>query len=197
MKLTEWLLLGMAGWSAIGAAGMAISWHRGEREKVRQGVAWLAAVWAVYVCVLLGVSLQQRQRILSIGEPQCFDEMCFTVMAVEEMPGFLIRDGAKLLRVSVQVTNHGRAAQSEPSIEAYLTDAQGRRWRESKGVGGVGLDTRVAGGRTIVSEPVFKVSGDATGLRLIFTHGPYQHREIVIGDSDSLLHRRTVVNLRR
>jgi hypothetical protein len=134
---------------------------------------------------------------MAIGEPQCFDEMCFTVTGVEEVPGFLIKDGRRLVRVSVRVTNRGRKAQSEGLIWAYLVDAQGRRWEESPGVNGVGLTARVTGGNSVVSEPVFKVAADATALRLVFTHGYWQPGVLVIGDSDSWLHRRTVVKLDR
>ena len=197
MRATELLLLGLVGWTAIGVVGVAVSQLRGERRRVRRGVAWLAGVWTIYLGVVVGVSLVQRQRVMAIGEPQCFDEMCFTVTTVEEVPGFLIKDGRRLVRVSVRVTNRGRKAQSEGLIWAYLVDAQGRRWEESPGVNGVGLTARVTGGNSVVSEPVFKVAGDATGLRLVFTHGYWQPGVLVIGDSDSLLHRRTAVKLDR
>jgi hypothetical protein len=155
------------------------------------------AVWVVYLCLVIGVSLGQGRTVLAMGEPQCFDEMCFTVTRVEEVPGFLIRDGRRLLRVSVKVTNRGRKAQSEKLIRAYLVDGQGRRWEESAGVNGVGLTARVAGGSSVVSEPVFKVAADASGLGLVLTHGRWQPGVLVIGDSDSLLHKRTVVALGR
>jgi hypothetical protein len=119
------------------------------------------------------------------------------VTRVEEVPGFLIRDGRRLLRVSVQVKNKGRKAQSEGLIRAYLQDAQGRRWEESSGVNGVGLTAKVAGGDLVVSEPVFKVAADASGLGLVLTHGRWQPGVLVIGDSDSLWHKRTVVDLGR
>jgi len=197
MKATELLLLGLVGWTGIGVLGVGMALWRGERQRVRRGTAWLLGVWMVYLCVLMGVSLGQRPRVVTIGEPQCFDEMCFAVVGVEEVPGFLIRDGRRLVRVSVKVTNKGRKAQSEGSIQAYLVDTQGRQWEESYGVNGVGLTVRVAGGDSVVSEPVFKVAGDATGLGLVFTHGRRQPGVLVIGDSDSLLHRRTVVALGR
>jgi len=197
MKVTELLLLGLVGWTTIGLLGVSASLWRGERQRVRRGVAWLAGVWTVYLGVVVGVSLVQRQRVMAIGEPQCFDEMCFTVTGVEEVPGFLIKDGRRLVRVSVRVTNRGRKAQSEGLIWAYLVDAQGRRWEESPGVNGVGLTARVTGGNSVVSEPVFKVAADATALRLVFTHGYWQPGVLVIGDSDSWLHRRTVVKLDR
>jgi hypothetical protein len=197
MKATELLLLALMGWTAIGVIGVGVSLWRGERDRTRRGVMWLVVVWGVYLCVVIGVSMGQGQRVVAMGEPQCFDEMCFTVTRVEEVPGFLIRDGRRLLRVSVQVKNKGRKAQSEGLIRAYLVDAQGRRWEMSAGVNGVELTARVAGGSSVVSEPVFKVAADASGLGLVLTHGRWQPGVLVIGDSDSLWHRRTVVTLGR
>lgn len=197
MKATELLLLGLTGWTAIGILGVAVSLWRGEQVRVRRGICWIVGVWLVYLCVLIGVSLEQRQRVVPIGEAQCFDEMCFTVMKVEEVPGFLIRDRRRLVRVTIRVTNRGRKAQREGSVWAYLVDAKGRVWDQSSGVNGVGLTARLAGGDSVVSEPIFKVAADATGLGLVFTHGRWQPGVLVIGDSDSLFHKKTVVALGR
>jgi hypothetical protein len=198
MNLRELLLWGVAGWTAVGALGVSVSLARREREKALRGIAWIAGVWIVYVTALVAVSLGQRQRVVAMGQEQCFGDMCFAVIGVDEVPGFLIRDGSRLVRVSVRIKNGGRGhAQSEGLIHAYLVDAQGRRWEESAGVSGVRLTARVAAGDPVVSEPIFKVAGDATGLGLIFTHGWKQPGALVIGDSDSWLHRRTVVKLGR
>lgn len=197
MKATELLLLGLAGWTALGFIGVFVSKVRGERQRVRSGITWLAGAWIVYLGVLVGVSLGQAQKVVEIGESQCFDEMCFTVTGVEEVPGFLIRDGRRLLRVSVRVTNNGKKPESEGLIFAYLVDAQGRRWEESPGVNGVGLTTRVSAGDSVVSQPVFKIAANATGLGLVLSHGRWQPGVLVIGDTDSWLHKKTVVRLGR
>jgi hypothetical protein len=198
MNLRELLLAGVAGWTLIGTLGVSVSLARREREKALHGMAWIAGVWVAYVIALVTVSLVQRQRVVAMGQEQCFDEMCFAVVGVEEVPGFLVRDGSRLVRVSVRVSNGGLGrAQSERLMQAYLLDAQGRRWEESEGVSGVRLTARVPAGDTVVSEPVFKVAGDATGLELVLTHGWKQPGVLVIGDSDSCLHRRTVVKLGR
>lgn len=154
MKATELLLLGLVGWTGIGVVGVGVSLWRGERQRARRGISWLAGVWVVYLCALVGFSLAQRQRVVAIGEPRCFDDMCFTVTGVEELPGFLIRDGRRLVRVSVRVTNRGRKAQSEGLILGYLVDSQGRVWEASPGVNGVGLTAKVSGGDSVVSQPV-------------------------------------------
>jgi hypothetical protein len=198
MNLRELLLLALVGWTAIGAIGVTISLVRRERAKALRHLGWIAGVWAAYLAVLVAVSLRQPQKTVAIGQDQCYDEMCFAVTGVEQVPGFLIHDGSRLLRVSVRITNHAHGrTESEKLIRAYLVDAQGRRWEESAAISGVPLTARVPAGDSVVSEPVFKVAGNATGLGLVFTHGQRQPGVLVIGASDSLLHRRTVVPLGR
>jgi hypothetical protein len=208
MKWQELLLLGLVGWTLLGIVGMTISAVRtrlgfeGERERVRNGVIAIVGVWFLYMAVLLGVSLGQRQKVVAMGQEQCFDDMCFAVTGVEEVQRFLgangIGDGSRLVRVKVVVRNKGRGkTQAEKAIEAYLVDGQGRRWEESRGVNGNRLTDRVVAGQKIVCEPVFKVAADASELGLVLTHGLWQPGRLVIGDSDSLLHKRTVVALGR
>ncbi len=193
MNLRELLLLGLVGWTAIGTIGIVVMLAQGERGKAARGVAWILGVWMIYLAVLLGVSVKQKQRVVEIGQQQCYDEMCFAVTGLDQMPGF--QDEKRLVRVSVRITNKGHKPESEGLIQAYLIDAQGRMWGELPGLSGVRLTTTVPGGSSVVSEPVFAVAVDATGLKLIFTHGHWQPGVLVIGDSDSLLHRRTVVPL--
>lgn len=197
MNFQELLLLALLGWTAIGVVGTAVSLARRERAKAVRGATWIVGVWAVYLGVLIAVSLLQKQRVMAMGQEQCYDEMCFTVMGADEMPGFPGHEARRLIRVSVRVSNRGHKAESEGLIRAYLVDARGRLWRESPGLSGVRLTTRVAAGSSIVSEPVFDVARNASGLELVFTHGQRQPGVLVIGGSDSLLHRRTVVPLGR
>jgi hypothetical protein len=202
MNVRELLLMGLVGWTGLGIVGVLISLARRERAKVRKGWMWLVGVWVVYVAVLVGVSMAQPQRVVAMGQEQCFREMCFGVMGVDEVAQFVgrgeVKDDSRLVRVTVRVRNTGRGrAQSEALIRAYLVDGQGRRWTGSSGVSGNQLTGRVAAGGEMISTPMFKVPADATGLQLVFTHGRWQPGVLVIGDSDSLGHRRTVVELGR
>ena len=198
MSLRELLLIALVGWTAIGAIGVTISLVRGERAKGLRHLGWIAGVWATYLAVLMAFSLLQPQKTVAMGQDQCYDEMCFAVTGVEELPGFLIHDGSRLVRISVRITNHARGrTESEKLIRAYLVDGQGRRWEQSTGISGVPLTARIAAGDSVVSQPVFKVAKDANGLGLVFTHGWRQPGVLVIGASDSLLHRKTVVPLGR
>jgi hypothetical protein len=198
MSFWELLLLALVGWTGVGALGVAVSMHQGQRTKARRHMAWIIWAWVVYLAALAVTSLLQPQKVVAMGQDQCFDDMCFAVTGVEEIPGFLVRDGSRLVRVSVRISNRGRGeTRSEGLIRAYLMDAQGRRWEESAGVSGVRLTARVTAGSSVVSEPVFKVAKDASRLELVFTHGWRQPGVFMIGDSGSLWHKRTVVPLQR
>ena len=198
MNLREVLLIALVLWTVVEALGVAVSLIQGERAKGLRHTGWIGAIWAVYLFMLVTVSRVQPRKVVAMGEEQCFDEMCFSVTGVENLPGFLIKDGSRLVRVSIRITNRGKhRAQSEKLIRAYLMDNKGRRWEESAAISGVPLTARVPAGDSVVSEPVFKVAGNATGLGLVFTHGRRQPGILVIGASDSLLHRRTVVPLGR
>lgn len=195
MNLRELLLLGLAGWTGIGIIGTLVSFARRERAKAFRGLSWLVGVWIAYLAVLVGVSLKQKQRVIAIGQPRCFDQMCFTVTGVSHVSGLLSQDRRQLVRVSIEITNKGHKPQSEGLIQAYLIDAQGRLWGALPGLSGVRLTVTVPPGQTVVSQPVFAVSEDATGLKLVFTHGHWQPGVLVIGGSDSLLHKPTIVPL--
>jgi hypothetical protein len=197
MELTELLLFGVVAWCGIGLAGIALSLARDRRAEALRHSVWLALVAGVYLLVLLGVSGTQRQKVVPMGRDQCFDEMCFAAVGVDEVPGLVAGDDARVVRVAIRVTNHGHSAESERLIEAYLLDSRGRVWPPLAGLSGNRLNGRVAGGSEMVSQPMFRVAKDSTGLGLVFTHGPWQPGRLVIGDSDSLGHRPTVVPLGR
>jgi len=200
MKMTEIVLLGLALWTALGIAGTLVRAARGERRRAWRGAWWIAGIWAVYVGVLLAVSLVQGQREIAPGGAQCFDEMCFRVVGADEVEGFWVKgqERERLVRVRVMVTNRGRGRpQSEALIRAYLLDGQGRRLEEVRGLSGVRLTTRLTAGDSMVSEPVFRVPKGATDLGLVLTHGGWQPGVLVIGDPDSWRHRPTVMRLGR
>jgi len=197
MKFTELLLFGVLAWCAIGAAGIVISLVRERRAEALKHSVWLALVAGLYLLVMLAVSGAQKQTIVPLGKDQCYDEMCFAVVGVDEVPGLVAGDDARVIRVAIRVTNHGTSAEAERLIEAYLLDSRGRVWKPLAGLSGNRLNGRVAGRSQMLSQPMFRVAKDSTGLGLVFTHGLWQPGRLVIGDSDSLGHRPTMVSLGR
>ena len=197
MKIAEWLFFAVAGWCAIGLLGTVVSLARNRRAEAVKNVAWVATVAGIYFVVLLAVSALQKQRVVAIGQDQCFGSMCFRVIGVDEVPGLVSGSTDRVVRVRIAVTNRGSSATEQPAIRAYLRDSRGRDWFTLPGLSGNRLTTRVAGESEIVSQPMFRVGSDATGLGLVLTHGSWQSRNLMISDSDSLAHRPTIVALGR
>ena len=198
MSWAELLLLILAGWSLVGFFGVTLSYRRQERRQARRHLIWIGGVWLLYIGVLLAISLTAKPGSIARGQEQCFGTRCVAVIKTEIMPGYLASHGEQVLRVSVRITNHSRKdRQGDQRLKAYLVDSQNRRWYEIPGLEGVRLSTIVAPGNSIVSQPVFKVASDATGLRLIFTHGRKLPYALLLGDRDSLLHPSVSVPLER
>lgn len=197
MKIAVWLFYGVAGWCAIGVMGSILSIAKGRRAEALKNAAWVAVVGGFYLLTLLAVSTFQRQRVVAIGQDQCFDSMCLRVTGVDEVPGLVAGSPDRVIRVHIEVANHGNAAAEEGAVRAYLLDSRGRQWFALPGLSGNRLTSRVSGRSEIVSQPMFRVANDATGLGLVLTHGSWQPRQFILGDSDSLAHRPTIVALGR
>ena len=197
MKIAEWLFFAVAGWCVIGLLGTVVSLARNRRAEALKNGAWVTSVAGVYLLILLAVSAVQKQRVVALGHDQCFGAMCFRVLGVDEVPGLISGSPDRVIRVRIAVANRGRTAAEEPAIRAYLLDSRGRHWVALPGLSGNHLTSRVAGDSEIVSQPMFRVDGDATGLGLVLTHGNWQARNLILGDSDSLAHRPTIVALGR
>lgn len=190
------LPLVLTGWTLVGALGVTLSFRRKERSTARRHLGWIAGVWLLYLVVLLAVSLTAHPRSVLPGQPQCMGKLCFTVVQSEAMPGYLARNGERVLRVFIRISNRSPEKRlAEKGLEAYLVDSQDRRWYEVPGLQGIPLTTAVAPDASILSELVFKVPADATGLRLILTHGRGLPYALMLGDRDSLLHPPTSVPL--
>jgi hypothetical protein len=198
MNFWNVLLLLLVGWTVLGTIGMLISLFLGERARALRHIAWIFGIWAVYLALVMGTSLMQPRKIVALGQDQCFGDVCFAVTGVEEVPGFLVHDGSRLVRVAVRVSNRGRGEiERDGHVQAFLLDSRGRRWDEATAISSVPLTSAVPAGSSVMSQPVFKVAEDASGMALVLTHGRWQRGVLIIGGPESLLHRRTIVPLGR
>jgi hypothetical protein len=197
MHLFHWLLAALAGWTAVGVLGSVLAWTQHDRPRLLRGLAWMAALWALYLASLLAVGHWQSQRIIVPGQPECFGEVCFTVTGVQTVGEFKGRGGGQLVQVSVRVTNRGAKPASATGISAYLVDTRHRIWPQTPGVGGIALAVELAPGHSAISQPVFRVE-TAPGnpqLALVLTRGRHGWGWLTIADTDSLLHQPTLLQL--
>jgi hypothetical protein len=197
MHLFESLLAALAGWTVVGVLGSVLAWTQHDRPRLLRGLAWMATLWAIYLAALIAVGHWQSQRIIAPGQPECFQDICFTVTGVQSVGEFKGRGGGRLVQVSVRVTNRAVKPASATGISAYLLDSRHTIYPQTPGVGGVALTVELAPGHSAVSQPVFRVESTPGGpqLALVLTRGRHGWGWLTIADTDSLLHQPTLLQL--
>jgi hypothetical protein len=195
MGVFGWLLAALIGWTAIGVLGTLLAMATGDRRKAWKGGGWIVGVWTIYMAALLAVGRLQGQRVLAIGQEECFGKTCYAVTGYDAVGEFKGEGGGRLVQVRVRVRNGGPENAGVEGMRAYLVDAQGRRWWQTRGLGGIALAVSLPAGGLAVSEPVFRVAEGADGLGLVLTRGHVGWGWLVIGDTDGLGHRHTVLRV--
>ena len=194
MRVFGWVLAAVAGWTGIGLAGTVLALKTGDRRRAWRGLGWIAGVWVVYVTLLLGVGRWQGQKVVGLGQEECFGGICYSVIGVSAVGEFKGNGVGNLIQVEVRVRNEGTDYDGVEGLRAYLVDRDGQKWAQTRGVGGVALTVALPPGGMTVSEPVFRVER-AVRLGLVLTRGYSGWGWLTIGDTDSLGHPRTVLRL--
>jgi hypothetical protein len=144
------------------ACAVAGKWARAGRILRRLGMGA-----AVYFAVAVVVSIVGQRREYHVGDPQCFDDWCITV--VDAQRAATPHDSP--LEVSLRLTNRAqRVPMGEKGTVVYLTDAQGRRYDPQADSIEVPLETKLQPGQSVIATRRFAVPRDAQGVGLIYTH---------------------------
>lgn len=177
--------------------------------------ARLLAVYGVFLALYLGivvaVSLATPQRFLDMGEDRCFDDWCVAVESVDTTS--VLGQGDQVTKangtffvVTLRLSNHARGrAQRAASAAVYLRDDQGRRHDvsplgqnayEAEHGPTAPLTATLPLGQSLTTVRVFDAPVHAHILGLIVEHpvgfGPGM---FVIGDDSSLMHKRMLIRL--
>lgn len=154
----------------------------------------LSIVAALYVCVLILVSVLTPRRLLALGEDQCSDDWCIAVQAVR-------RDttrGDVGYEVAFRLSSRARGvAQRERFVAVYLRDERGHRYGPVAAASAVPFDTLLSPGQAIVAVRRFMVPARAGAVGLVVARegGGWFPGCCIIGDEGSLFHRRAIVKL--
>ena len=179
---------------------------RGRRQGARNTAIALLAFVGLYAMVLVSVSLASPQKVLAVGELQCFDDWCITVEAVsrQQRIGATSANGVYLV-VTTHVSSRARGRrQRETDVYVYVTDYRGGRFDVSlpgqdalrrAGLAGEPLTTYVDPGEAFESRLAFDVPTEATDLGFVKRSHGWFPGLLIIGDPQSFLHRPTTVHL--
>jgi hypothetical protein len=170
------LALLMAG-SLLAAAAMAVT---GRFARAGRILTRLLVGAAAYFAVVVAVSILAPRRIHALGEAQCFDDWCITVVAGARAG---TAPDARYL-VSFRLSSRAkRVPMGEKGTVVYLTDDGGNRYDPIPDPSDVALDTVLQPGQSVAATRRFAVPASARGLGFVYTHeGGFPIGWLIIGE---------------
>jgi hypothetical protein len=186
------LVLFLTGAGALIAAG--VNAVRGRKARAATLLKRCGVGLAVYLSIVVAVSLLSPQRFSALGDSQCSDDWC---IAVSSATRTAVLQGSRI-DVDFRLSSRARGvAQRERFVTVYLRDSQGRRYDPEGDTAAVPFDTLLAPGQSITASRSFVVPEAAVILGLVVARegGGRFPGCCIIGDESSLFHKRTIVRL--
>jgi len=164
--------------SLITVGWLAAERRFGHSRRVLYGM-FIGAV--IYLGTIIFVSALLPRRTASLGENQCFDDICVAI------DGFSSKtEGtAFVYEVSARVSNRARsAAQREQNLIMYLTDDKHRRFDAILNASDVPFNVVLNAGDSVIVTRTFWLPRDSTSTFASVTHeGGFPIRWLIIGET--------------
>jgi hypothetical protein len=150
---------------------------------------------AAYFAVAMATAFLTPQRVMSIGEPRCFDDWCLTVEKVDRTAGL----SQVTFHVELRIFSRARrVTQRANGAWIYLIDNHGRRYSPDPAPSAVPLDAPLRPQESATTLRVFHVPPDARDLGLITGHGGSYCGPmdiLIIGSGGCLFRKPTMVRI--
>lgn len=186
--------------TAILTAVLAFRVFRGR--PIRKLAVAISLCLMVYAATLVGVSLSSERRQLALGTDKCFDDWCATVTGARFLPAVSGGANTKVVAVSLRVSNRARQAAFRPSQprvtlalgagEMISPSESGQREFEKQAGPQETLAKRLVAGETFQTTLAFEVPSATHEASVLLLEGPAVITRFLVGDENSLLHRKTV-----
>jgi hypothetical protein len=154
---------------------------------------WICA--AGYFAVAVAIAFLKPQRVMSIGDPWCFDDWCLTVEKVDRTAGLSQVSYNVELRIFSRAR---RVTQRANGAWIYLIDDRGRRYSPDPAPSAVPLDALLRPLESATTLRIFHVPPDAHELGLITGHGGRYCGPtdmLIIGSGGCLFRKPTVIRI--
>ena len=167
MNVVEPLFLLLALTTVVALCTAAVRAASGQFARAGRILQRVGAAALLYFAVVVIVSIVSPRRVFSVGEPQCFDDWCITVVNATPTAMATGTRYDVLLRLSNRAK---RVPMGEAGTVVYLTDALGRRFDPQPDPSVAGFDTRLPAGTSVETARRFEVPRDAQDVGLVYTH---------------------------
>lgn len=151
-----------------------------------------AATVGLYLSVLIVVSLLSQRRVLKIGENQCFDDWCASVIDVHKQ-----RSADRTsYRVTFRLSSRAKGRpQRALDAHVYLIDDSDRRYDPLPAGSAIPFDVLLKPQESVETTRVFEIPSSAANPAIVVSHGEGFPGWFIIGGSNSLFHQPTVTRI--
>jgi hypothetical protein len=181
--------------SVVTIAVAAVLAVRGRAPRALKILRCFCICAAGYFAIAVLISFLKPQRVISIGDPWCFDDWCLTAEKVDRAPG------PSQISYNVELRIFSRArrvTQRANGAWIYLIDDRGRRYSPDPDRTAVLLNVQLGPLESATTLRVFHVPPDVQSLGLITGHGgPYcgPMDLLIIGSGGCLFHKPTMIRI--
>jgi hypothetical protein len=182
----------------ISVATMAVAAAFAIREQLPRALKVLRLYCicaAGYFAIAVAIAFLKPQRVMSIGDPWCFDDWCLTVETVDRTAGLSQVSYNVELRIFSRAR---RVTQRANGAWIYLIDDRGRRYSPDPAPSAVPLDALLRPLESATTLRVFHVPPDAHELGLITGHGGRYcgpMNMLIIGSGGCLFRKPTMIRI--
>lgn len=161
---------------------------RGRWQQALRLLAQGGVCLAIYLGVVIVVSLVSPQRVLGLGEDRCSDDWC---IAVDDIAQSTSPSGAEC------VVTFRMLPQRENGVVVYLVDEKGRRYEAAPNPSAAPFNVVLQPGQAITTIRRFNVSGESGKLGVVVAREGSNSipGRFIIGDDASLFHKPTIVRV--
>ena len=154
----------------------------GQFDRAGKALLRLGICTAIYLAIVVGVSRFTPRKMHHVGDMQCFDDWCITVVEAHRSDPVDSQVGYDVtLRLSSRAK---RVPMGEKGTVVYLTDAQGSRFDPEADSQQPSFDTLLQPGESITTLRHFRLPADTHEVGLIYTHeGGFPIGSLIIAES--------------
>jgi hypothetical protein len=180
----------------LALASALIFWFARKPRFARVAAFALAALAVVYFALLFGFSAASRETALAQGQEKYFCEidchLAYSVLDAQPQPGghLVITLRTRFDETTTSPTRPKDVPLTPSPREVRLIDSTGRQYAPVA-TAGTPLLTPLKPADSYTTQLEFSLPQNATNLRLLINTTPQWPDKLVIGDENSLLHKKT------
>ena len=184
----------------LAIAAVLIFWFARKPKFARLSARAMTLVAAVYVALLFGFSAASHETALARGQEKYFCEidchLAYSIVDVNSLPDgrYLVTLRTRFDETTTSPSRPKDATLAPSPREVRLIDRAGHEYAPTT-MQGTPLTTPLKPADSYTTRLEFNLPKDASGLRLLINTTPAWPDKLVIGDENSLLHKKTYLSL--